>query len=74
MATSPKKLLTSPPQVEGGGQELNVNVKELTNLDTLQVSTFELHVENITQLLLCHIQYLKAGCISTCYLRWLDLT
>lgn len=56
MATSQKKLKTSPPQEEGGGQELNVNVKELTNLETPQVSTFELHVENITLLLLCEIQ------------------
>lgn len=56
MATSQKKLKNSPPQGGGGGQELNVNVKELTNLETPQVSTFELHVENITLLLLCEIQ------------------
>ena len=47
---------------------------ELTNLGTLQVSTFELYVENIKQLLSCQIQYFKAGSINTCYSRWLDLT
>ena len=47
---------------------------ELTNLGTLQVGNFELYVENIKQLLSCQIQYFKAGSISTCYSRWLDLT
>lgn len=67
------KTSNPPPQEEGWGQELNANVKELTNLGTLQVSTFKLHVDSIKQLLPCQIQCFKAGCISTCYSRWLYL-
>lgn len=69
-----QKTSNPPPQEEGRGQELNANVKELTNLGTLQVSTFKLHVDSIKQLLPCQIQCFKAGCISTCYSRWLYLT
>ena len=77
MVTSQKN--SNPPSSRrrrggGGGQELKANVKELTNLGTLQVSNFELYVEHIKQLLSCQIQYFKAGSISTCYSRWLDLT
>lgn len=68
---------SNPPSTRrrgGGEQEPKANIKELTNLGTLQVNNFELYVENIKQLLLCQIQYFKAGSISTCYSRWLDLT
>ena len=66
-----KKLQIPPLQEEGGGQQLNIN--ELT-IGTLQVSTFEFHVEKTKQLLLSQIQSFKAGSISKCYSRWLDLT
>ena len=65
-----KKLQIPPLQEEGGGQQLNIN--ELT-IGTLQVSTFEFHVEKTKQLLLSQIQSFKAGSISKCYSRWLDL-
>lgn len=67
---------SNPPSTRrrGGEQEPKANIKELTNLGTPQVNNFELYVENIKQLLLCQIQYFKAGSISTCYSRWLDLT
>ena len=60
-----------PLQEEGGGQQLNIN--ELT-IGTLLVSTFEFLVEKTKQLLLSQIQSFKAGSISKCYSRWLDLT
>ena len=66
-----EKLQIPPLQEEGRGQQLNIN--ELT-IGTLQVSTFEFHLEKTKQLLLSQIQSFKAGSISKCYSRWLDLT
>ena len=66
------KKTSNPPSTRGRrGQQLNIN--ELT-IGTLQVSTFEFHVEKTKQLLLSQIQSFKAGSISKCYSRWLDLT
>ena len=48
-----QKTSNSPLQEEGGGQELNANVNELTNIGTLQVSNFESNVENIKQFCCC---------------------
>ena len=55
------KNFKSPSTRRRRGQELNANVNELTNIGTLQVSTFESNVENIKQLLLFKIQCFKAG-------------
>ena len=69
-----KSQKTSNPPLykkKEGGQQLNIN--ELT-VGTLQVSTFEFHAEKAKQLLLSQIQSFKAGSISKCYSRWLDLT
>ena len=66
-----KKLQIPPLQEEGRGQQLNMN--EVT-IGTLQVSNFEFYIEKTKQLLLSQIQSFKAGSISKCYSRWLDLT
>ena len=46
-----QKTSNPPSTRRRGEQEPQANIKELTNLGTLQVNNFELYVENIKQLL-----------------------